>query len=152
MCILHVISSWLRPAPFLFSLSSLRAYNSALFQSGLSGACHTVGRSSQLGVGESISCSAPFVRFARSVFHCRRRLPLVAPLLCLRRFSVCFFSALQTPLLSDYRTHTLPPPTTVSRFTRPVESTAAPWARSLLLPLCRYRPLSSALFDLTSAA
>ena len=57
-----------------------------LFQSGLSGACHTVGRSSQLGVGESVGCnvvaSSPLLRLfcvvSRFKFFCL--FPIRSPL------------------------------------------------------------------------
>ena len=65
-----------------------------LFQSGLSGACHTVGRSSQLGVGESVGCnvvaSSPLLRLfcvvSRFKFFCL--FPIRSPLFFFSPFSI----------------------------------------------------------------
>ena len=86
-----------------------------LFQSGLSGACHTVGRSSQLGVGESVGCnvvaSSPLLRLfcvvSRFKFFCL--FPIRSPL---------FFSPFRLHL--THARNTRLPSTSVSRFTRPV--------------------------------
>ena len=86
-----------------------------LFQSGLSGACHTVGRSSQLGVGENVGCnvvaSSPLLRLfcvvSRFKFFCL--FPIRSPL---------FFSPFRLHL--THARNTRLPSTSVSRFTRPV--------------------------------